>query len=151
MNDPDLFVLAQECASLSRQISELMLGPISDEAKRFIAQGFVIPAPEALAHAANVFGEVAKMPGSHRAWSDDSNEERLDLICAFASDLQGLKREFDLDWSEQWRLFEEGKASDTLHNARLILGSWNAGKRMQLLEHMAANVVRHRAREGWER
>ena len=71
MNDPDLFVLAQECASLSRQISELMLGPISDEAKRFIAQGFVIPAPEALAHAANVFGEVAKMPGQVLGFNRD--------------------------------------------------------------------------------
>ena len=147
----DLFLLAKACAHNAKEIQSLLMNGVSSEARNLLAEGFLVPAPQALAHAAGVFGAIGEMPGGGAALSEETSAQRLDLICAYASALQGMEREVDLQWSSHWSMYLESPIKAENDDAIAGLMEWNAGRQSELLEQMRASVKEHRAEEIWNR
>lgn len=149
----DLFLLAQHCHTQARVIGELLRKSITREALALSAQGFVVPSAESLDNAAKVFDSVQAMPGENAAMGAMAHtpKQRLDLICALATSLQGLENALDLSWSSIWSIAHqfEGPVSDLL--AIEVLAQWNAGKGRELLEEMIIACTGHEKKETWER
>ena len=99
--DFDLFGLALACEQRSRQLSELLTTGITQEALFLTRKGFVVPAPPALAHLAGVLTGVNEMVARTPLRFEEA-KPRLDQICAFATALNGIGRDFDMAWSSLW-------------------------------------------------
>lgn len=151
--DRDLFILARQSHAQAKLIADLLLNPITAEATALSAQGFVVPSPETLANAAKVFVSVHAMPGENAAMGGDAHtpQQRLDLVCALATSLQGLDDAIDLTWSSAWAA--AGRISETPPRlqALQVLGEWNAGNGQRLLAEMTAAFKAHEQDEIWRR
>lgn len=108
-NDPreDYFRLSTWAAGCARRIAHLLggNGPVQPEAKAYLDDGFVVTDPAAIAWAAQVFATLADRPGGNPALSEDSIEQRAELISAVAAHLRAMDEAIDLDWSPAWHKF----------------------------------------------
>ena len=157
----DLVSLAQKANSCAKQVSSILRQAITDEASSLSAEGFVVPSKESLRNAAKVFDALYAMRGGGYAIGDDADtaEQRLDMVCAFATSLQGLEDEFDLSWSNTWAITTATKEptgvefSDALgkREAMQVLVRWNAGQREALLSEMRIACQRYEMLRNWNR
>lgn len=136
-----MVLLAQQCSQESRRIGELLSGQCTDDARAMLLQGFVIPAPETLAHATQIFDAVAAKPGGGWPLGSDTAVQRLDLICAFAGALDGMQQEIELDWSAAWsRYMAQANVQRVVREASDVLQRWNRGERQSLLVQVEADM-----------
>lgn len=149
----DLFVLAQQSHAEAGKMAQLLESTLALESLALSAEGFVVPSPEALANAAKVFAAVQAMPGENAALGAQAHtpEQRLDLICALATSLQGLQDALELSWSSAWSVAGKTYGSPVRLQALQVLAEWNAGHAARLLQEMAAAVQMHEQDEIWRR
>lgn len=173
--DFDLFALALACAQRSRQLSELLTAGVTQEALFLTRKGFVVPAPTALAHLAGVLAGVSEMLAQTPLRFEDA-KSRLDQICAFATALNGIGRDFDMAWSSLWvhalgegmPIIESAATSVMGHvwamhfcstaNKRcvgeaavMVLNTFNAGSSSALQARMVEQLRQACEFEGWTR
>lgn len=147
----DLYELALAVKPSAAAFSARLRGDVSAEATRLIGEGFIVPAPAALAEAAGVFEAIEAMQGSRPAIKrEDSPSQRIDLICALASALDGATREIGLGWSNAW-LRALGERRAVIRAAGEVLSAWNAGRQSELIAQMQAAVDDHYAKEVLQR
>jgi hypothetical protein len=173
--DFDLFALALASAQLATQLGALLKDGIENESNFLALQGFVVPSPDALDHAAGVFGAVGQMVAPTPVRFEDASL-RLDQICALGTALSGIAREFDMSWSSLWdqslrggmQSIELGATSAmgeiwAMHFKRpsnlirvseaalRVLHAFNQGLRVELLEKMTRALSEARSYEGYIR
>jgi hypothetical protein len=140
MNErPNLLQLYKDCAKLTQKVIEILGEPIQSEAKALLRAGFMVPDSEVFEHPKIVFQNLQKMTigfGTPTEYDDTSLARRLDFICAIAGSIEGFSSEYDLVWSNVWRAYIEGEGKNTFESARLILHSWNAGKKAELMAQL---------------
>lgn len=108
-NDPreDYFRLSTWAAGCAKRMAHLLgsNGPVQPEAKAYLDDGFVVTDPAAIAWAGQVFADLALLPGGNSALSEDTLEQRAELIRAVSAHLRGMEEAIDLDWSSAWHQF----------------------------------------------
>lgn len=116
MNDnrPDYFRLSLFAGSVARQVVEMLPGAIALEASRFLAEGFIVPDPAALAKAAEVFLWLETLPGGGAALSEDTVVERIHLIKMVGAHVRALEEYIDLTWCSTWANFMAGERRKNL-------------------------------------
>lgn len=148
----DLYDLVMAARNLAEDIAALIRGPMTDEARSLLAQGFLVPSAPSLKHAASEFSRVAAMPGTQLAIRmEDSPSQRLDLICALAASVHGFCTEYDLDWSATWDLYRNGASKQDLRDCTQVWQAWNAGQMEWLIKRMERDVRAHYVREVGDR
>lgn len=149
----DLFLLAQQSHAQAQVVSELLRQTITSEALGLSAQGFVVPSAQALDNAAKVFDSIHAMPGENAAMGALAHtpQQRLDLICAFATSLQGLEDALDLSWSNAWSIAQQIGSPMGRVPVIQVLAKWNAGKVNDLLIEMSVACKEHENEETWRR
>lgn len=132
----DLFALSVKSALHALRIEQLLKVSIAQEAKRLLDDGFLVPAPQVLEHAARIFSTIFQKSGQGPAMGQDTTQQRLDLICAFGSALNDMEREVDLMWSGVWTNYRQEEGAAMCNAAINVLAQWNAGHRVTLLAQL---------------
>lgn len=151
--DFDLFGLALGCAQRGLHLSALLKDGITEEAKFLTRNGFLVPAPDALTHAAGVFASVDDMVESTPLRFEKA-KHRLDQICAFGTALNGIARDYDMAWSMLWA-HAIGEGMPTVEQAAdgVLTDIWNqhfAGPKNNRRIGIAAKMVLNEFNAGFE-
>lgn len=148
MSRPDYFNLSRFAGTCAREAAKHLGagGSVFEEAVAAGREGFVIVDPTALARAATVFAEVAVQPGSRQALSQDTLQQRADLILAVSRHLKGLNDALDLRWSSAWADFMTPKARAAVSHFHAFARAYRAGA-AETLRLLEADCVRHREEE----
>ncbi len=147
----DLYELSREVKTCALALAAVLKGRATDEATQRIAEGFLVPAPGVLTHAAGVFAGVLELRGDAQSYQQlDSEDQRIDLICALASALDGAEHNIDLSWSNHWSTALH-QHRHLLAKARDVLGQWRAGQHELLRTSMKQAVDAHYGPEVYNR
>lgn len=147
----DLFTLSEGAVSEARLLAEILSGPVSDQAARLIDEGFVVPAPEALAHAACVFRSIAGWPGLTPAIQTQEGDEkaRLDVVCALGCAVRNAQEQMDLDWASLW--VQRIETSVVIRDCMDVFARVNGGQRQWLEAQMRRSMNDRRDHDIWSR
>lgn len=140
--------LGPRCRATAERAIQLVVG-LTQQASALAQEGFAVPAPEALEHAARIFESVQKMPGGENLRHSVEPDERVAIACALASAVEGFEREFDLDAFGAWWDFSETDL--TVRQARAVLALVNAGLSTDVLRWTTEDLARHDREEGESR
>lgn len=144
----NLFALSQSAHQHAIQVASLLRGALTNEVLALINQGFVVPSAESLHNAAKVFDYVATLPGWNGAIGGVTHTslERLNLICAFATNMQSMLEAIDLVWSNAWPV--NLQTNETIYTLMYqVLAQWNANQASELLVEMEASFKNAEAEE----
>lgn len=147
----DLFTLYESAVSEARFLADILSGPVSNQASSLIDEGFVVPAPEALAHAASVFRSIAEWPGLKPAIQalDGDESARLDVVCALGSAVRNARDQLDLDWASLW--VQRIDTSAVIRDCVEIFARVNSGERGLLEAQMRQATDARRDDDIWRR
>jgi hypothetical protein len=138
--------LGPRCAKAASEAAALIRGPMRSLAIHLSGEGFLVPAPEALEHAAQIFDSVHRLPGGQSLRHCILPIERVSIACALASAVDSFEQEFDLDLFGGWQDWKERNA--TIAQARTVLSLMNAARREDVLAWTNEDLARHDREQG---
>ncbi|MFG6489616.1 hypothetical protein ACG04R_23270 [Roseateles sp. BYS78W] len=147
----DLFTLSERAVTEARLLADLLAGPVSVQASALIDEGYVVPAPEALAHAAMVFRSIAEwrdlIPAIQS--SDGAETPRVNVISALGSAVRNVPDQLDLGWASLWTQHVETSA--IVRASLRIFERLNSGERELLEAQMRDAIAARRDDDVWRR
>ena len=147
----DLFALSEQAVIEARFLADLLAGPVSHQAASLIDEGFVVPAPEALAHACGVFRSIAEWPGLTPAIQASEGDEkaRLDVVCALGCAVRNARDQLDLEWASLW--VQRIETAVVVRNSLEVFARANSGERALLEAQMRQAIEARRDDDVWRR
>ncbi len=134
--------LPARCRAWAGQAAGLLRSVIADEARRWIDQGFVVPSVESLHHAADVFDGIAALDGGEYWLQRPDPAASLHVVCALASAVEGLEREWDLSALSGWWQWRDGPRGDVIAQAMGARAMVNAGGIDRAVEILKTDIAR---------
>lgn len=132
--------LPAECRCCATKTASLLREIIAPRADALSREGFIVPAADAICHAAEVFDAVAARPGGEPWLQRPKPRQSVDVICALASAVDGLERDWDMDAFDAWWAWRN--ASKTLRHALDLRAMVNARGVEPATERLVADIAR---------
>lgn len=138
--------LGPQSRDAAQQAAQMIRGVMMPAAEALSMGGFVVPSPEALEHAAGVFKGVQAMAGGDNLRHPVLPAERVAVICALASAVQGFEQEMDLDAFGAWWNWRE--TNEVVRDAAAVLALVNAARGEDVLRWLIEDLQRYDREQG---
>lgn len=139
--ETNLCRLAMDCGPTAQKVAELLRTQVTEEADEFLNQGYIVPGKAVWRSVADIFERIGARPGSGSAIRlETTDQQRLNMICAFGAAIMSMEEQVDIGWSSQWGKFRERTHQRTCEAAIDILHQWNSGQREALMVKMKNDV-----------
>lgn len=133
--------LPVRCRMFAQQASDLLRSVVALEADSLALEGFLVPARDALFHAADVFGNLAVLDGG-APWTQRPNPiASINLVCAVVGSEQSFENEWDLDAMSSWWTWRDAQEA-LLLQARGAQQMVNAGKLDRVVQLLNIDIDR---------
>lgn len=132
--------LPAECRRCAKEAVGLLRQVITPRAQALAREGFIVPSPESIQYAAEVFDAVAARPGGEHWLQRPDPQASVDVICALANAVDGLEREWDMDAFDAWWTWRD--ANKTVRQAMGVRTMVNGGAMVRVVKLLVDDIAR---------
>jgi 4-hydroxyphenylpyruvate dioxygenase-like putative hemolysin len=144
--------LPYRCAETAGHIATLLRGEATREVIQLAGEGFVVPSPQALSHAAAIFEQIARLPGGVHWLQRPRLSDCVQVMVSFCGAIDGFEREMDVDAiSAWWHWRDQREARALITQTQHLTAMVNAGELSRVLALYEADLSRAEAQYGANR